>query len=447
MKIEARNYAGTKDWLGGESDRRKRIIDTVTQVLRVYGFESLETPVIELAEVLKGKYGEEGGQQTYFFKKGGVDLGLRYDQTVPLARVVAQYPDLVLPYRRFAIGPVFRADKPQAGRFRQFTQIDFDIAGVDSLIADAEVCAINSDVLTKLGFEDFQIQICDRRLLNSMAKVIGAKTQDQILQILRSWDKIEKATLEQIAEELREAEISEEIIAKFNQITQQMIELKGSNQEILSGIEKTFNNEDVTKDVKNLQQLIGYINDFGVPSKNYKINPCLARGLSYYTGPIFETVIGSGIGSITGGGRYNDLIETLGGPSIPATGSSFGLERILGVMDQLKMNEIETNQIDAFVTVFDPSSDEFIKESVKITTLLRSNNFKTEMSMDQQKLGKQLKLADRRGAKVAIIVGPEEMESGNVVVKKLTELAGGSKENQIVVKKDQLLETLRNIIF
>lgn len=447
MKIEARNYAGTKDWLGGESDRRKRIIDTVTQVLRVYGFESLETPVIELAEVLKGKYGEEGGQQTYFFKKGGVDLGLRYDQTVPLARVVAQYPDLVLPYRRFAIGPVFRADKPQAGRFRQFTQIDFDIAGVDSLIADAEVCAINSDVLTKLGFEDFQIQICDRRLLNSMAKVIGAKTQDQILQILRSWDKIEKASLEQIAEELREAEVSEEIIANFNQITQQMIELKGSNQEILSGIKKTFNNEDVTKDVESLQQLIGYISDFGVPSKNYKINPCLARGLSYYTGPIFETVVGSGIGSITGGGRYNDLIETLGGPSIPATGSSFGLERILGVMDQLKMNEIETNQIDAFVTVFDPSSDEFIKESVKITTLLRSNNFKTEMSMDQQKLGKQLKLADRRGAKVALIVGPEEMESGNVVVKKLTELAGGSKENQIVIKKDQLLETLRNIIF
>jgi histidyl-tRNA synthetase len=271
-------------------------------------------------------------------------------------------------------------------------------------------------------------------------------TTDQILSILRSWDKIEKATLDQIAEELKEADVSQEIISNFNQMTQKMTQLSGSNNEILSGIEKIFNNEDVTRDVDILRTLIGYIDDFGVLSKNFKVNPCLARGLSYYTGPIFETVIGSGIGSVTGGGRFDNLIETLGGPSIPATGSSFGLERILGVMDQLGMNENETNQIDVFVTVFDPNSQEFIKEAVQMATLLRSNNFKTEISMGQEKIGKQLKLADRRGAKFAIIVGPEEMESGNIVVKKLAELAGGSKENQVVVKKDQLIETLGGLM-
>lgn len=446
MKIEARNYAGTRDWMGQDAWKRKKVTDTVVQVLELYGFEALETPIIELAEVLKGKYGDEGNQLTYFFNKGGTELGLRYDQTVPLARVVAQYPDLTIPYRRFAIGPVFRADKPQAGRFRQFTQIDFDVVGISSVLADAEVCAINNKVLTSLGFNNFQIQICDRRLLNSMAKLIGAKTENEILAILRSWDKIEKTDRSQIATELSAVEIRREVIDSFNKVTDQLLAITGTNREILSEIKRVFSNEDVDKNVDILRQLSDYISDFGVPEKNYRINPCLARGLTYYTGPIFETVIKGGIGSITGGGRFDNLIESLGGPSLPATGSSFGLERILGVMTELEMSETKQNQIDVFVTVFDPGSEESVRESIEISTTLRAAYMKVEMAMDQQKLGKQLKLADKRGAKVAIIVGPEEKEKNMVVIKNLKKSAGGSKENQIMVKRYKVTDTIRKMI-
>jgi len=329
-KIVARNYRGTRDWLGSEVYLRQEVINTLREVFEEFGFEPLETPEIELQEVLLGKYGPEGDELSYYFKKGDDWLGLRYDHTVPLARVVAQHEkELVFPYKRYAIGPVFRADEPQAGRYRRFIQCDFDIVGVAEPIADAEIVVLTYTALRRLGFDKFEIQLNDRRLLNGIAKASGAERKELTLAFLRSWDKLEKVSREQISRELKEKGASPELISRF-----------------------------------------------------------------------FTVIKEAGIGSITGGGRYDNLIEALGGPSLPATGSSFGLERIILVM----------------------------KKAIQFAGALRQEGIKTELSMVKGLIGRQLRIADRHGIPVAVFAGPKEVKKGTVIVKDLTTPFTGEKK-------------------
>lgn len=447
--INARNYRGTKDWRGGEVVLRQRIIATATKVFEQFGFEPLETPIIELWEVLKGKYGEEGSKLTYYLTKGGDELGLRYDHTVPLARAVAQYAnEMVFPYRRYAIGPVFRADTPQKGRYRQFTQIDFDVIGVAQSVADAEVVAVSYSVLSKLGFTDFEIQICDRSLLDGMAQSLGAKTKDETLAILRSWDKIEKTDREQIAKELEQAKLSTAQINQFNKVTDALLALKGSSTETLAELAKMFTGyPNAEKGIATLGKLVSYLRNFGVPKTAYRICPTLARGLDYYTGPVFETVVKkAGVGSITGGGRFDNLIQELGGPSIPGTGSSFGLERLTSVMETLGIGNVNKASVQVFVTVFNPNEQKFVDKSIQVATRLRKLGYQTEIYMEDSKLGKQFQLADQRGASLVIVIGPDELEKGLITIKDLRTSRGGSKANQSQVPESSLTSEVRALL-
>jgi histidyl-tRNA synthetase len=450
-KIVPRNYRGTRDWLGGEASLRQQVINIFREVFEEFGFEPLETPEIELYEVLMGKYGEEAQPLIYYFQRGDDWIGLRYDHTVPLARVVAQYANkLVFPYRRYAIGPVFRGEEPQAGRYRRFIQCDFDIVGVADPIADAEVITVTYTALKRLGFQNFEIQLNDRRLLNGIAKASGAYTKDLILTFLRSWDKMEKVSRGQITQELKEKGASPELIGRFFEITDQLLSLEKEN--ILDELGRLFPNQpEVAKGIDVLQKLLEYIADFGVPPQFYRVNPCLARGLDYYTGPIFETVIKEAkIGSITGGGRYDNLIEELGGPSLPATGSSFGLERIISVMEKLGIAKIKKTSTQVFVAIFDPESAESIKKAIQFASVLRQEGINTELSMEKGSIGKQIRVADRRGIPIVIFAGPKEMKKGKVIVKDLTIPFPKEKEdiwaNQWEVSEEEFVKKVKELL-
>jgi len=450
-KIVARNYRGTRDWLGGDVVLRQQVMDTLRQVFEGFGFEPLETPEIELQEVLAGKYGEEADASIYSFRKGEDWIGLRYDHTVPLARVVAQYEkELGLPYRRYVIGPVFRADEPQKGRYRRFIQCDFDIVGVAEPMADAEVVVLTYTALKRLGFKKFEIQICDRRLLNGIAKASGADTKELTLAFLRSWDKFERVNREQIAQELREKGASPELISRFFEVTDQLLSLEKEN--VVDELRRLFPNQPlVAQGTDILEKMLSYIEDFGVPRQFYRVNPCLARGLDYYTGPIFETVIKEAkIGSITGGGRFDDLIETLGGPGLPATGSSFGLERIISVMKQLKIAKTKKTNTQVFVAVFDPESPELVEKAIQFTSRLRENGIKTELSMEKGSIGRQLRIADRRSVPIAVFAGPKEVESNTVIIKDLTApLTTDEKNiwaNQWQIPEEDLVKKVRELL-
>lgn len=439
--VEARNYRGTKDYLGQEANLRGIVTGKIVDVFQRFGFEPLETPVIELRDTLLGKYGEEGNNLTYFFRKGGEEIGLRYDHTVPLARVVAQHlNEIVLPYRRYTVGPVFRADTPQKGRFRQFNQCDFDIIGVSSPIADAEVVAITYNVLKELGFNDFEVQICDRRLLDGMAKAVGTANRDQVFSVLRSWDKITKASRDQISQELSDAGNSKDVIDNFNALTDKLLQIEGTNHQIVDQLRGLLPEQsEIISGIKALTEMVNYLEAFGIPNTSFRINPTLARGLDYYTGPIFETVVKqAGVGSITGGGRFDNLIKTLGGPDTHGTGSSFGLERIIAVMDQLRITPKEAQLTEIFVTVFDPQDIKSTEQAIKLVSSVRDWGFKAEMYMGDGKLGKQFQLADRRNCDLVLVVGPDEEKQGLVTVKNLQESKGGEKTNQTQIGNQEL---------
>lgn len=439
---KSRNYAGTKDWFGSDVEQRSFVTETANQVFQSFGYEPLETPIIELSETLSGKYGEEGNKTMYLFTKGGENIGLRYDQTVPLARVAAQYSnDLILPYRRYAIGPVFRADTPQAGRYRQFTQIDFDVLGVESILADAEIIAMLYKITERLGFKDFKVLVSDRALLTGMAQQVRATTKEQILTAIRGWDKLSKVGINQVLIEVGEVGIDKNL---FSKLTEKLLKINGSNTQIIDAIDEIFGENKIAKEgINRLRKIVELVEKMKVSEDKWKISPTLARGLDYYTGPIFEVEAGKGMGSIAGGGRYDNLIETLGGPSITGTGASFGLERVISVMNQQNLNVDKKGGIDVFVTVF---SEDCLTNSVAIATKLRENGLAVEIDQTMDKLGKQFKLADKRQVKIAIVLGPDEIKEDKVTLKYLQQSQGGTKQNQETISMDNLLEKIKLVI-
>jgi histidyl-tRNA synthetase len=433
----ARTYAGVRDWFGVEASRRRYIVDKVVEVFRSFGYEELETPLLELRETLLGKGGQEANESVYLFRKGGSEIGLRFDQTVPLARVAAQFSnELTFPYRRFTAGPVFRADKPQAGRYRQFTQLDFDVLGVDSAAADAEVIAVFYGVATALGFTGFRIEFNDRALLTGMAQSIGAETEDQIKTVLRAWDNMAKKGLEQMAVEVVDSGLDG---PRFLALTKTLTDLTGDNRAILTKLRKLFTDEKSLEGIGRLEQILNLISAMSVPEDYVLLSPTLARGLDYYTGPIFEVVVDGVSGSLAGGGRYANLIEQLGGPSITGTGASFGLERVYSVMEQQGLLPTDLGQLDAFVTVFSP---DLMVKSYQIATLLRQAGFSVEVDQTGDKLGKQFRLADARQARFVLVIGPDEQKSDTISIKRLRLAAGGDRSNQETVPGKDLVDTL-----
>ena len=378
--MEAQTLKGFRDIEPTDALKRGRVLSLIKSVFKSYGFVPLETPTLEYASVLEGKYGEEGEKLIYKFEdRGGRMAALRYDLTVPLARYVAQNQGKVaFPFKRYQIGSVFRADKPQAGRYREFTQVDIDSVGVDSALADAEILVVLASVLQILGVKDFTIEVNDRVLFTDLpAKAV---------RILDKWDKIGK---EKVEEELNQAE--------------------------MDGVEivKIFEKQDPTPRVTEAPKLA---ESFGIDKKFIKFNPLLARGLDYYTGLIFEVKVKGSAGSLAGGGRYDKMLGIFTGQDIPAVGVSFGLDRLMEFVPEETVKDVPfTPQV--LITVFSP---ELAPKSIEIFNQVQGAGVDTEVYLDPEaKLDKQLKYADRKGIPFAVIAGPKELGSGKVLVKDL----------------------------
>ena len=434
-KIKPSLPKGTRDFLPEQMFRRQFVFSTVRAVFERYGYQPLETPSIEKLEVLSGKYGVEGEQLIFKVLRRGTGLeelrrgrdaftvhryadlveeALRYDLTVPLSRVVAMYyNELQFPFKRYQIQPVWRADRPQRGRYREFYQCDVDTVGSTSLLADAEAIAIVYDVLATLGFKRFNIRLNNRKILNGILDFAGVPPE-RANSVFIAMDKLDKIGLDGVKAELKARDVSQNQIKRVLRV----LEISGPTQEVLAELSQSFAEiESLREGTEELQEISGYLGGFGLPESSFKIDLFLVRGLGYYTGPVFESVVEEPrIGSLSGGGRYDKLIGMFLGRDIPATGTAFGIERIIDVMSQLDMfPEAQTNT-KVLVTVFDKAT---VPASLAFAQDLRKAGVKTECFLGAGKMKKQLSFADRKKIPYVAIIGPDEVEAGKVTIKDL----------------------------
>jgi len=407
---------GFRDLLPEEVRIKQKAIKILRETFEFFGFQPLETPTLEYAKTLLGKYGEEADRLIYTFKdKGGRKVGLRYDLTVPTAKVLALYQNKIpLPFKRYQIQNAFRAEKPQRGRLREFTQCDIDIFGIRSPLADGEIILIIYTALKNLGFEEFKIMINSRQVLFSILEKAGINQKEDQLSTLRSIDKLGKKPQSEVKDELR---------------------AKGLKRDQVNSLLKEISRAEPDKE---LEMIFSFLKKNNLPKEFYQFTPYLVRGLDYYTRAIFETsVTRPKIGSVTGGGRYDNLVSQLGGPDVTGTGTTIGLERII---ETIKENDLwpeikAGKKIKVLVTIFSPELEE---EAVRAARQLREKKIPTELYLDpEEKLEKQLKYADRTGIPYAIIIGPDEVENQLVSLKDL------AKKKQKTLSLSQAVSQLK----
>lgn len=434
---------GTRDLLPEEMRRRQFVLDRIRRVFDRFAFEPLDTPAFERIETLTGKYGDEG--QKLIFKilkrgeggeRGESDLALRYDLTVPLARVIAMNPQLRLPFRRYQVAPVWRADRPARGRFREFTQCDADIVGSSSPLADAECVAVLHHALKELGLERFTIRINDRRLLRATVGAVNAL--DREAQVLVAVDKLDKIGREGVSAELAGLGLDPEQCATL----WTLLERDEDDSRTLSRLGESLVQrnapeiqESVNRAVDDLRALREAALALGVSPDRLRLDPTLARGLDYYTGPVFEVVADDvDVGSIAGGGRYDGLIGMFSGRDIPAVGCSFGLDRLLVVLEELGLLGTTENAVEVLVTVWDASQH---SRSVEVAGALRAAGVRTDLFVGDGKLKQQLKYANAKGHPWVVVLGPSEVADGVVALK---DMIGGGQER---LPLEALIQRLR----
>ena len=426
---------GFRDYLPEQMILRQEITGRFRDVFELHGFDPLDTPAIEYLEVLTGKAGENEKLMYAFQDHGGRSVGLRYDLTVPLARVVAMHQaEIAFPFKRYHIAPVWRADRPQRGRFREFWQCDADIAGVESMTADAEIISVLVDALAAVGLENSIVHVSHRRLLERIAVAAGVP-EAQAATVYRSVDKLDKIGADGVKTEM----IAGGIDQKATDAILETISIRGGSSDILFELSKRLqsdaNAEGALAEMTELFQLLAQM---GVPADKAVLDLTLARGLDYYTGPVYEAkVTEPKVGSVAGGGRYEGLIGSFGSRSISATGVSLGLERIIEVVREYETMPIPT----AVAQVFVPVVDRHLGAAAELTRALRSAGIRTDLSLVEGKsLGEQLKYAGRRGIALAAILGPDEAERGAVAMKNL--ISG----EQFELRREELIDRLRAMI-
>jgi histidyl-tRNA synthetase len=421
-----------RDVLPQKMLQRQFVIAAVEKIFQRFGFEPLQTPVLELSETLMGKYGEDAEKLIYDAKhrEGKEYLSLRYDLTVPLTRVVAMYPELVKPFKRYQIAPVWRAERPQKGRYREFYQCDADIVGSKSMLADAEIVTMIYAVLNELGFKSFVTKINNRKILVGIGQFAGVPNE-LLGGLYRAIDKLDKIGNDGVRDELGKNQIPGDVIDRIMNLIAIPSGAFGDLRELLGNIPIAMQGLD------ELEQLATYLGDADIARENYQFDFAMVRGLAYYTGPIYETVVVEPkIGSLTGGGRYDELIGLFGNQSVPVTGTSFGIERIIDVMDELAMYpaSIGKTVTQILVTVF---NRDLVGASVRVANELRANGINTELGLEFDGLGKQLKYAAAKSIPFAIIIGPDENIAQRAT---LRDLASGE---QTVLAQNELAEALK----
>ena len=443
-----------RDFLPEDVRKREYVIGVIKEVYERYGFEPLETPSVENIETLLGKYGEEGNQLIFKILKRGVhestgeaDLALRYDLTVPLARVVAEYRDK-LPkfFKRYQIQPVWRADRPARGRFREFYQCDVDVLGSRSVIVETEICAAACEVLTKLGFNDYCVRINHRKALTGILAVAGVAL-DQHESALIALDKLDKIGREGVEKEFAARGIQETAGSSLLNLFSAISELdhaadiadqppQAVNKAILGRlVEFVGDNELGAQGIDELQSILDFAAAIGIGNR-LKIDPTLARGLSYYTGAIMEINVKDLAGSLAGGGRYDNLVGMFLGHDVPACGLSLGLERILVVMSEKKMFPPQLIRAPAEVMVAIWNEDT-MAESLAVAQWLRAHDLRVDLYPEADKLGKQFKYASSRSIPFVVVIGDDERAQGKVAVKDMT------TGEQQAVSAEELVERLR----
>ena len=432
--MKARILKGFRDYAPAEMLARQAMLDSVRQVFESFGYEPLHTPALEYAEILLGKYGEDGEKLLYkFLDNGGREVALRYDLTVPLARFVAMNPNLRFPFRRYQIAPVWRAERPQKGRFREFYQCDVDLIGVDSPQADAECILVDCGVMAALGLKEYSIQVNHRGFLDGLLEVFQVPASSTVA-VLRTMDKVDKIKSEELARQLMELGLGNDTVTGLMALST----VTGANQERLSqGLALARNNPVATQAVERLDKVFALI-EAAHPGGHVQFTPSVARGLDYYTGIVYETFLPAryGVGSVMSGGRYDTLLGTMARQEIPAVGISLGIDRLVAA---LTAAHSET-EIKCVTNVLVCTMDETEVQAAGIAGLLRRSlpqgKNGIELYPTPARLKKQFDYAHKRRIPYVVIVGAEEAQAGKVTLKKM------ETAQQVTVSKVELVELL-----
>lgn len=435
---------GTRDFSPAEMAKRNYIFDTIKIVFRKYGYQQIETPSMENLSTLMGKYGDEGDKLIFKILNSGNFLekvdqqalttsnvqrltsaisekALRYDLTVPFARYVVMHQnDISFPFKRFQVQPVWRADRPQKGRYREFYQCDADVVGSDSLLNEAEFVMIYDEALGKLGLKDFTIKINNRKILSGIAEIINKS--DNIVDLTVAIDKLDKIGLDGVTRELLERGFTESDIEKIKPV----ILLEGSNVEKLESLRETLKNSEIgLKGCDEIETVLSYIANCPLKTANLELDITLARGLNYYTGAIFEVKTNEvQMGSIGGGGRYDDLTGMFGLKGLTGVGISFGADRIYDVMEELKLfPEAASQGTKVLICCFDVEGEKY---ALPLLNKLRENEIPSELYPAGAKIKKQLDYANAKSIPYTIMIGSDEMQSGLLTFKNM--VSGGQEK-------------------
>ncbi len=437
--IEPRTLRGFRDYPPELMIPRERLMETARRVFRSYGFAPIDTPALEYTEILLAKVeqGAEIHKQLYRFKDAGDrDVALRFDLTVPLARFVSQhFSELGMPFKRYHLGTVWRGESPQAGRYREFMQCDFDTIGTTSSAADVEIALVIHDLMTALSFERFEIHVNNRLVLNGLLTALGLA--DKATSLLRSLDKLAKISRDGVRDEMvKEAAVTAEQALQVIALT----ETKGSNAEVLAALRERFaGNEAALKGVANLSEMASVLQTAGVPEERLKIDLSICRGLDYYTGSVYETFLSDlpGIGSVCSGGRYDNLTGRYTKQPLPGVGASLGLDRLLAAMEELKMLPKVGTPAPVLITQF---AADRLGDYQRIARTLRAHGIGCEVYPDAKKLGAQFQYAEKRGFKLALIAGPDEFAKGEWKIKDL------AKREEKAVREELLADTIKEML-
>ena len=416
IRITPRTLKGFRDYLPDAMIPRERLIDTARRVYRSYGFSPIDTPALEHLEILAGKGSDETDKQLYKFQdQGGRWVGMRFDLTVPLARFAAQHvAELGLPLKRYHIATVWRGENTQRGRYREFMQCDFDTIGTLSTSADIETGLVIHDLLRAIGFQEFTIRLNNRMVLTGLLQRLDLA--DRATAVLRALDKLGKIGPDRVAEEMVASAGTTETQARE---ILRLAEISGSNDEVLCQVDGLVaGNETGEAGVVKLREILAALKAVGVPEERVRVDVSIARGLDYYTGTVFETFLDAlpSIGSICSGGRYDNLAALYTSQELPGIGASLGLDRLLAAMEELGMIEKVSTPAPVFIPYFDKDR---LHDYLRLAVSLRAAGIGVEVFPEPKKLGQQLKYADRRGFRVALIAGQNEFDSGVCQVKDL----------------------------
>lgn len=435
---DARTLSGFRDILPANASLKESMLQSIKEVFKSFGFVPIETPHLEYADVLVGKGSDEIQKELYKFRDHGKrEVALRFDQTVPLARFVVQHKHLLAsPFKRYAIGNVFRGERAQAGRYREFTQCDFDFIGTTSILSDMEIIQVINNSLIALGIENFTIRINNRKILNGLAKYL--EIEEKIEDILRIVDKVDKIGEDKVKNELKEsAEISDiaiDEILKFISIKQE-----GDSFFDLVSSYKAYNTE-MKEGIEELEQIFSILGKLDIKKENYQVDFSIARGLGYYTGTVYETILDDlpSMGSVCSGGRYDNLTQSFSkAENMAGVGASIGIDRLIAALEKLELLKGRNTTADVLILNID---ERYISNIHQLAEALRTKSIKTEVYPDTLKFKKQMKYANSQGHEFVIILGEDEVENGTMTVKNML-----SGKQESIASVDALVDAIHGV--